>query len=161
MAEANRRHWNLYCPSSISDSRYPYRSVIWANNHLQTTQIVLPSSDITAIQITTPSDFVLVFSVYVPPTSFSQHPDQELLHRIEVITTAIRTQRARHPHRDFDIVIAGDQCCQQYILPIIRAYCIAKIFIGKPVFIANIANMPMISYITSLGMAATVPVGLM
>ena len=108
MAEANRRHWNLYCPSSISDSRYPYRSVIWANNHLQTTQIVLPSSDITAIQITTPSDFVLVFSVYVPPTSFSQHPDQELLHRIEVITTAIRTQRARHPHRDFEIVIAGD-----------------------------------------------------
>jgi hypothetical protein len=94
VTEQFSRHWDLYYPSLASEFRYPYRSVIWAKKRLKMKQIPIPSSDITAVQVTTSECTILAFSVYIPHDSSSAEISRrQLSERLDLISTSIHAFR--------------------------------------------------------------------
>lgn len=79
ITEQYSRHWDLFHPSVFSETRYPYRSAIWAKKSLSVKQITLESSDITALQINHPESVILAFSIYIPNESILSPRSRQLL----------------------------------------------------------------------------------
>lgn len=64
--------WTQYTPSLQDNSaRWPFRSLIYANQSLRARQIEVPSKDVAAIEIQIEGRTCLAFLIYVPPTEGS------------------------------------------------------------------------------------------
>lgn len=102
-------HWTPLWPSrrhQPSGRMKPYRSMIWVNKMtFPHRQIEVPSPDITAVLIFTPSP-TLIVSVYVPPEG-GPNGIRSLTQVLEAIRQIYR--RVQRDHMDqVDILIAGD-----------------------------------------------------
>ena len=95
-------NWTKMIPTTQEVSRWAVRSMLWVRKDLEAEQVVVPSSDVTAVVLRLADRAVLVVSVYVAGN------DSEALRKtVELLGRLINDVRNKGPMRA-DVVLAGD-----------------------------------------------------
>ena len=105
--------WIQHLPTKISPSRWPVRSCLWTHKDIRTTQIPIPSHDLTAVLLHLPTITVMLASVYIPPTGTAEwgppsriQDNNHLRHRLRLLQEAINT--ARGSYTQVEVLLLGD-----------------------------------------------------
>src|SRR2546421_204824 len=105
----NHRFWQLYRPT-YADEEVRKRSLLYVNKRIPTSghrQIQCNSPDVTAIKVWTDEIQFLIFSVYIPPLSYSQLSEQiSMQPTLDEIKATIRS--ATDPIKPTKVILAGD-----------------------------------------------------
>ena len=85
----------------MNDEGWAFRSMMWLRSDLESEQVPIASSDLTAAFIWLSSQVVLIFSIYI------QYADQGALRSaIQHISEAVVLAKVRFPQ--LELIIAGD-----------------------------------------------------
>jgi ribonuclease HI len=96
--------WTQYTPSLQDNSaRWPFRSLIYANQSLRARQIEVPSKDVAAIEIQVEGRTCLAFSIYVPPIEGSSDLYTAIINNTLQHVESVCTQYPTH-----EIILGGD-----------------------------------------------------
>jgi len=105
--------WIQHLPTKKSSSRWPVRSCLWTHKDIRTTQIAVPSHDLTAVLLHLQNVPVLLVSVYIPPIGTKEwgspsrlQDTHHLQHRTRLLREAYNTARTRYGQ--VEILLVGD-----------------------------------------------------
>ena len=101
VAPLQHNNWLKFIPSRRSEDRWQIRSMLWVRKDIEVEQVMVDSSDITAVTLALPNRRVFLASIYVP----CQDPEA-LESTVQLISRAIKdTQLKWSP---IDIILSGD-----------------------------------------------------
>jgi ribonuclease HI/exonuclease III len=102
-------YWEAVLPSKFTpafNQPYNFRSMIYINKRLQTRQIVIDSSDLTAVLLKHKHDTFLILSVYVQGQQSTSQDTTTLQHTLHLIRQTIHQTRETNPN--IQLIIGGD-----------------------------------------------------
>ena len=107
VAPQHHAYWTPFTPSAHNpQGQRPFRSMIWAHRRLAVKQIPTPSHDITALIVKLGDRRILVFSVYVSPST--EDVEDPLPRRLRMIRDIVaQVEREEAPHL-VETIAAGD-----------------------------------------------------
>jgi hypothetical protein len=94
--------WTKMIPGSQHEGRWAIRSMLWIRKDIESEQVTIQSSDLTAALLYLPDRAVFVASVYVEPAN-----PEALLQTIDLLQLAIQETQHKIGTR-MDILLAGD-----------------------------------------------------
>ena len=109
MTQVQHREWTCYRPTYDEEVRR--RSLIYINKRFSASthrQTPCSSPDVTAVQLQTPTQAILIFSVYIPPVEKIAAVDEERLHNTTQAIQGTIQAHSVNPEAGPDIIMGGD-----------------------------------------------------